>query len=61
MKIEGYKILSCNQWGVGVFGGADYDGEKVFCINEPCDIILTQWGKFCHMSCMPKHEVVGSI
>ena len=28
MKFKGYKILSCNQWGVGVFGGADYDGER---------------------------------
>ena len=32
--------------GIRVFGGADYDGENSFCINEPSDVILTQWGKF---------------
>ena len=32
--------------GARVFGSADYNGEKIFGINEPCDIILTQWGKF---------------
>ena len=32
--------------GVGVFRDADYDGENIFCINELCDVILTQWGKF---------------
>ena len=45
-------ILSCNQWGVGVFGGSNYDGENSFSINEPSDVILTQGGKFCHMPCM---------
>ena len=29
-------------WG---FRGADYDGENIFCINEPSDVILTQRGK----------------
>ena len=46
MKFEGYKILSCNQWGARVFGGADYDGEKMAGIHEPCDVTLTQWAKF---------------
>ena len=32
--------------GVGAIGGADYDGENFFCINEPSYAILTQWGKF---------------
>ena len=45
-KFERFKILSCYLSGVGVFRGADYDGEKTFCINEPCDVILTEWGKF---------------
>ena len=27
------------------FGGADYDGKYSFCINEPSEVILTQWGK----------------
>ena len=46
MKFKGYKILSCNQLGVGVFGGADYVGEKNFFVNAPCDVIFTQWGIF---------------
>ena len=28
--------------GVGVFGGTDYEGEKSFFINHPCDIIWRQ-------------------
>ena len=57
MKIEGYKIFSCNQWGgVGVFGGADYDGENSFSINEPSDVILTRGGK-CSSTCLLEMHV----
>ena len=28
--------------GVGVFEGAEYDGENSFSINEPSDVIVTQ-------------------
>ena len=41
--------------GGGAFGGADYDGEKMFCINESCDVILTQWGKFSSTCLFKKH------
>ena len=40
-------------WG---FWGADYDGDKMFCISEPCDVILMQWGKF-PSSCLLKVHV----
>ena len=55
MKIEGYKIFSCNQWGDGVFGGADYDGENSFCINEPSEVIWTQEGKFSSTCLLEMH------
>ena len=56
MKFDRYKILSWNQWGVVVFVGTDYDDEKMFCINEPCYVILMQWGKI-SSTCLFKMHV----
>ena len=45
---------------LGIFGGADYDGERIFCIHEPCDVILTQWGKI-YYSCLLKLHVKDTL
>ena len=32
--------------GVGFSSDTNYDGGNIFCINELCDVIFTQRGKF---------------